>query len=380
MLFTNNLLILEVSKVIARESAYEYDILRKDIFDILALLDNGVITSGKVVLIKPNLLRASPVEQAITTHPLIIRFVAEYVLEKGARPLVMDSPAIGKFSKIVKDTGLVDALKGLDITLEEFTASVRIDSHGSAKDVDDLQFKETELAQEALQADCIINLPKLKTHTQMGLTLAVKNLFGCVVGLRKPEWHLKIGENRDKFAELLISIYRRLRPTINILDGILALEGNGPGTGGIPRQLGVLIAANDAVDVDVAVCQMLDLHPEWLPTNRVAKRLGLIKDISIDGRIKKVKGFVLPNSTSLVFGPSFARKFIRQNLTSSPVSDKKLCKLCNECVNICPAKAITNNGKTLHFDYDKCIRCYCCSEVCPHSAIKVQRPLLRRFF
>ncbi|MBF0317141.1 MAG: DUF362 domain-containing protein [Nitrospirae bacterium] len=366
--------------MIARESSYEYKRLKNDIFDILSALDTGFIVAGKTVLIKPNLLRAAPVEQAITTHPLIVRAAVEYVLQKGARPLVMDSPGIGKFSRIIRETGLADALSGLEVTLAEFTDSVKIDFSLSGRTVDGLQVKVAELAREALEADCIINLPKLKTHMQMGMTLAVKNLFGCVVGLRKPQWHLNIGENSDHFAEGLISIYMMLRPSINILDGILAMEGDGPGTGGTPRQLGVLMGANDALEIDVTVCRMLGLQPDWLPTNKVARKLGIIGDINVDGTITQINDFVMPSTTSLVFGPSLTRNIVRQNLTSRPAGNKKLCKLCNECVNICPAKAITNDGKSLHFDYEKCIRCYCCSEACPHGAIEVQRPLLSRLF
>ncbi|MBF0536861.1 MAG: DUF362 domain-containing protein [Nitrospirae bacterium] len=371
-------------KAIVRESSYEYERLRKDVFDILVALDTGVITANKVVLIKPNLLRAATVEQAITTHPLIVRAVVEYVLQMGARPLVMDSSCFGKFSRIVRETGLVDALSGLDVTLAKFTDSVKINSILPGIAVDGLQVKETELAREAIEADCIINLPKLKTHIQMGMTLAVKNLFGCVVGWRKPQWHIKIGQDRDQFAALLLSIYRTLRPSINIIDGILAMEGDGPGTGGRPRQLGVLVGANDALAIDVAVCQMLDLQPDELPTNKVARKLGMIGEVSVDGKLTKVKDFAMPSTirkiSDLAFIPSSTMNFVRQNLTSRPASKKKLCKLCNECVNICPAKAITNDGKSLHFDYEKCIRCYCCSEACPHGAIEAQKPLLRRFF
>ncbi|MBF0608771.1 MAG: DUF362 domain-containing protein [Candidatus Magnetobacterium sp. LHC-1] len=366
-------------KAIVRESSYESKRLIRDVSDMLAILDTGIISPGKVVLIKPNLLRAATVQQAITTHPLIVRAVVEYVLQKRARPLVMDSPGVGNFNRIIRQTGLADALSGLDVTIAEFTDSVRVNSTPKGRAVDAMPIKVTELAREALEADCIINLPKLKTHVQMGMTLAVKNLFGCVVGLRKPQWHLTTGQRVDQFAQLLLSIYVMLRPSINILDGILAMEGDGPGTGGRPRQLGVLMGSPDALAIDATVCQMLGVTTDWLSTNKVARDLGMLKDVTIDGTLTKVRDFVMPGTTtSLVFGPSLTRNVVRQNLTSRPASSKKLCKLCNECVNICPAKAITNDGKSLHFDYEKCIRCYCCSEACPHGAIEVQRPLLSR--
>ena len=357
-------------KVIVKESAYEPGQLNKDVCEMMAALDNGRLLPGMRVLIKPNLLTSAPAEKAITTHPLIVRAVAGYLLSKGCHPIVSDSPALGKFEKVIKECGLIDALSGLDVPCRELKESRRIRTES--------KFRNIEIAGEVLDADAVINLPKLKTHTQMGLTLAVKNLFGTIVGLRKPDWHIKIGNNREHFAELLATIYRAIKPAINIMDGILALEGDGPGSGGTPRHLGVLLASDDALSLDLAVCDMLDIDPMSIMTNKVADALGLAKGYAVEGEIKKVAGFRFPATTDIVFGPSIAKKFIRHNLASRPSSAKDICKLCNECVKICPAKAIANDTKKLVFDYDKCIRCYCCLEICPHGAIKVNQPLLNK--
>ena len=216
-----------------------------------------------------------------------------------------------------------------------------------------------------------MNLAKLKTHSQMLLTLTVKNLFGCIIGYRKPEWHMRAGIDRQTFARLLVQIGRTLRPTFNILDGILALEGQGPGRGGVPKPLGVLMAGRDPFAVDLAVCRMLDLDPQQMPVLKAAAETdGLLIEPKIDGTLPEIRGFCLPRQTSLVFGPRFLHGFIRRQLLQRPVCDGVLCQMCGECSKICPAGAITPKGTLLQFDYDRCIRCYCCIEICPSGALR----------
>ncbi|MEO5360998.1 MAG: DUF362 domain-containing protein [Nitrospirota bacterium] len=367
-------------QVFVKESAYDYAILKKAIFDMIAAIEDSStvrITAGSRVLIKPNMLAAAHPDMALTTHPMIVKAVVEYVLEKGAHPQVSDSHAtFSKFSKVIEDCGIAAALNALPVQIKELTESKRVlSTRGGMNFTPDSRFNTLELAQVALAADIIINLPKLKTHTQMGLTLAVKNLFGCVVGKRKPQWHFNLGENTELFANLLVTIYGVLRPEINIIDGILSMEGNGPGTSGIPRHLGVIMGSANAVALDMAICRMLGLGEMSLATNKAAHDMGLACEFTISGEMKSVENFIVPTMSSIVFGPPFAKKFLRNNLTSHPKNIEGACKLCNECVKICPAQAIENNLRRLHFDYDKCIRCYCCIEVCPHKAIEVYQPL-----
>ncbi len=353
--------------VIAKKSSYDYRKLKEDVYEILERLDGGVIYRGVQVLIKPNLLASAKPEKAVTTHPLLVKAVTEYVLEKGGCPTVSDSPPLGRFRKIVKETGLEEALKGMAVTVKEFEFPVAISSNYG--------FSNIELSKEAVEAEVIINLPKLKTHSQMGLTLAVKNLFGTIVGTEKAAWHYKIGENKGSFAELLVAIYKKLSPPINIIDGILAMEGNGPGSGGTPKYMGALIGSDNAVSLDRYVCETIGIAPFSLATNKAAQKLGLTEEYQVIGEVGKVRDFKMPRTSSLLFGPEFARKFLRHTLTSRPSSEKDLCRLCNECIKICPAGAIEMKKRTLDFDYDQCIRCYCCLEVCPHSAINIYTPL-----
>lgn len=356
--------------VVVKKSSYEYGPLRRYVFDILARIDGGLVKKNARVLVKPNLLSASKPEQAVTTHPLLVRAACEYALEKGAEVIVGDSPPLGSFEKIVKTTGLEDALKGMPVTVKE-ASSPKKTKTGE-------KFRDVELSEDALEADAIINLPKLKTHSQMALTLAVKNFYGCVVGKSKGEWHFRVGENKELFAELLLSIYKALPQSISLLDGIMALEGDGPGTGGRPRHLGVLLGSRSAPALDEAVCRMLGLEPSALPTCKVARGLDLTEAYTLEGDLPEFRDFAIPREERLVFGPGFLKGFLRRHLTIRPQCEDEACRLCAECVTMCPAGALDLDKRKLSFDYDRCIRCYCCLEVCPHGALKRRKPLLRR--
>jgi len=360
-----------MSHVIVRQTTYESHTLRPLIFEMMEAMGGAEIHGGSRVLIKPNLLAPATPRQAILTHPAIVRLVVEYALAKGARPLVADSPAIGSFDMILRMSGIRDALKGLDCECRPFQNSVLVDIGRP--------FGEIAIAEEAVQADVIVNLAKLKTHSQMLLTLTVKNLFGCIIGYRKPEWHMRAGTDRQTFARLLVLIGRTLKPSFNILDGILTLEGQGPGRGGIPKLLGVLMAGRDPFAVDLTVCRMLDLDPGQVPVLKAAAETdGLLTEPEIDGTLPEIRGFCLPRLTSPVFGPRFLHGFIRRQLLQRPVCDGVLCQMCGECGKICPAGAITPKETLLHFDYERCIRCYCCIEVCPFGALRSAETLAGR--
>jgi uncharacterized protein (DUF362 family)/Pyruvate/2-oxoacid:ferredoxin oxidoreductase delta subunit len=361
-----------MSKVIVKEAAYHYETLKPLIFEIMDALGGNEIRQKSRVLIKPNLLAAAEPGDAVISHFMLVKAVAEYVLEKGAVPLVSDSPALGSFDKILKVSGIRDALAGLNVECREFRESLSIDVGPP--------FGVIELARDAVEAEMIISLPKLKTHAQMLLTLGVKNMFGCVVGFRKPEWHMKMGVNRDMFARLLVRIYERLKPSVTILDGILAMEGEGPGKRGIPRRLDLIIAGRNAFAIDAAVCRMFGLKPDMLPTLKAARELGVFDGIpEIEGTLPEIGNFKLPAASPLIFGPRIMHGFARRHFLKRPVCEQSVCLMCGKCWEFCPAGAIENNdGETLSFDYDRCIRCFCCMEVCPHGVVHLAEPLAAR--
>ena len=351
-----------MTKVILKKSTYDYDIVKRAFFEIMDAMGGVEIKTLDRVLIKPNLLLPARPDEAVLTHPMLVKAAVEYVLEMGARPQVSDSPAMGSFEKIIRVSGIGDALAGLRCACRPFQNSLKIDVGEP--------FHQIEIAEEAIRADAVINLPKLKSHSQMLLTLGVKNIFGCVVGYKKAEWHMKAGIDRAIFAKLLVQIYQKVRPSFTVLDGILAMEGEGPGKSGVPRQLGILMGSRDALAVDHVVCMMLGLESDRLPTLKVAATMGLMEtDVQIDGNLPSVHDFRLPRMGPLIFGPRMLHGFMRRHLLERPVADDVACRTCSECWKICPAGAIAPHGKVLHFNYDRCIRCFCCIEVCPSGAI-----------
>lgn len=358
--------------VVAERSEYDYSILKPQIFGMLERFAGDSIKKGGRVVIKPNLLAPAPPDRAVLTHPLIVKAAVEYVLGKGAKPRISDSHAMGTFEKVLHTGGFLKVLEGLDVELSEFKESVLADIGEP--------FGMIEIARDPLDADVVINLPKLKTHSQMLLTLAVKNLFGCVVGLRKPEWHFRTGIDRYMFASLLVGICNKINPTVTILDGILAMEGQGPGKGGNPRHLGILLGSDSAFAVDMTVCRMLGMDPLRLLTNRVAVEKGFFDNIDVIGDLPLIEDFRLPDMTPLVFGPARFQGFIRRHLLQRPDADLNRCKACGECWKYCPAKAISHDNKGISFDYDNCIRCYCCIEVCPHAALRTRETVAGKIF
>jgi len=353
--------------VIIRNAAYD-NALTATFAGILDALGGRDIPRGSRVLVKPNLLSPARPEEAVLTHFSLVRAAVEYVLERGARPLVADSPAIGAFTRILKEGGLREALKDLPVECRPFEESVAVDVGPP--------FGSIEIAREAVEADVILNLPKLKTHNAMLLTLGVKNLFGCIVGLRKPEWHLRAGVDREAFARLLVQLYQAIQPALTIVDGILAMEGQGPGKNGTPRRLDILVGSRSGIETDRAICRMLGMEPDMLLTNEAAAKMGLAsKEVYINGDFHIIHDFKLPVLGPVTFGPRLLQRVIRKHLIQRPVGDEALCKNCAECRQYCPVQAISFKRGRMIFDYDRCIRCYCCAEICPYGAVRAVETL-----
>lgn len=342
--------------------------LRKSI-DLIGGIDY-FIKPGNKVLLKPNLLYGKPPDKAVTTHPSIVKAMIILVREVGGIPIIGDSPSFGSTIKTAEKAGIKKIADELNCPIIEFNRPVTV-SNKIGK-----IFRQFEIDQSILEADVIINLPKLKSHTQMLLTLGVKNLFGCIPGKRKPIMHLKAGDNPNVFAEILIDLYRLINPSLTIIDGIIGMEGDGPNSGN-PIPIGLILASPNAVSLDQVVCDILGIPRESLMTNRVALEQGIGKEyIELLGeRLDdiKIKGFKFPKLTRPDWNlPYFISKPLKNLLTSKPKVDKALCKACNQCVEICPPGAIKREENGLVFDYDKCIRCFCCQEVCPEGAVKIE--------
>jgi len=336
------------------------------------------IPKGSRVLLKPNLLSAREPDRAVTTHPLMVRAVAERVMEAGGRPFIADSPSIASARRVAAKSGILEVARNLGIELKEFSGGIPVMTERRAP------FAEYMIAPEAMETDIIINLPKIKTHQQMVLTLGVKNMFGCMPGKLKAQWHFRAGADQEAFAALLLDIYHLVGPTLTIMDGIVGMEGNGPNTG-TPRRLGWLLAATDCVALDVLISALLGLQEE-LPTTTVAKKRGIgvsrldnIEVVGASWREEVLSDFAFPPLTEIDFPlPAYLKRFLKKSITTYPGVQKDQCVLCMECTEVCPVGAAASNQGEVRIDLDRCIRCYCCQETCPEGAIYLKKGWLQK--
>jgi uncharacterized protein (DUF362 family)/Pyruvate/2-oxoacid:ferredoxin oxidoreductase delta subunit len=337
---------------------------------------SAFVKPGQQVLLKPNLLGAAPPAKCHTTHPALVKAVGRLIQKAGGGLIIGDSPAIDPFKKVARVTGLGAAAAELGVPLVELKQPTAVSTpEGSV-------FASLEIAKQALDAEVVINLPKLKTHGQMLMTLGVKNLFGTIVAQRKAEWHHMTGLDRELFASLLLDIHNLVNPALTILDGVWGMEGNGP-SNGPPRNYGLIAASPSALYMDLAVCRTLGIPLKRLPIYRAAVKRGLVQeDLSglelygNDPAVFHAPGLDIPKLDTMHILPAWTDSFTRRYMISKPVQKPGQCEGCLKCQRICPAGCIEFEGKKARFDYEACIRCYCCQEVCPQDAIGFKKGLI----
>ncbi len=350
------------------------------------------VKPGQKVLLKPNLLRKARPEEAITTHPELVKATVKLVQRAGGKAIIGDSPGAAlPHSRNV----LIKLYRacGMEQVAEETGAELALDtSHRLVPCPKGRTVKGIEIIQPAVDADVIINLPKFKTHVYTRLTGAVKNLFGLVPGLIKPAYHAKL-EDELRFSSMLVDLLELFTPDLSIVDGVWGMEGDGPANA--PRRdMGLLIAGKNAPAVDVVLGRIMGIDPLSVSTTRQSLERGLLEsdlsDVEILG--EPLIGVVqegMPVPDSVASGISFARlpfwlkpalPVAKRLLTTRPRIDRKICVACGECVRVCPVEAIGQSGGRLAIAYSRCIRCYCCHETCPRGAIKLVKPLFQRIF
>jgi len=209
---------------------------------------------GHKVLLKPNLVSASRPDGLAVTHPQVLRAVAEWFIDHGAVVSVGDSPAFGSPSFVMAQCGITKALTGLPVKFPKFDRPKKTRTAGQIL---------ISLADEVFQHDLLINLPKLKAHDQMRVTMAVKNYFGVVVAWRKAMAHMRYGDN-GRFVRLLVDLLDLLPEGLSLIDGIMAMHRHGP-MNGDPYPVGVLGASLNPVALDSAMLAIIGLPPELSP-------------------------------------------------------------------------------------------------------------------
>ncbi|KUG03730.1 iron-sulfur cluster-binding protein [hydrocarbon metagenome] len=338
------------------------------------------IQSGEKILLKPNLLAPAPPEECVTTHPSVFKAVGEILMVRGVRISYGDSPAMSSPINTARKSGIYQAGQELGIEMADFNEGIKV-SFPEGK-----QHKSFILARGVVESDGIISIAKMKTHGLTRLTGAVKNQFGCIPGVLKGEFHAKLPE-LDDFATMLVDLNLLLKPRLYIMDGIIAMEGNGP-RGGKPREMNVLMFSADPVALDATMCRMLGVKPDDVPTIRIGQKNGLgqyeEESVTLVGdplRAFQVSDFSVARSG---LASSIKSTRLRNIIVPRPDIKKDKCIRCGICVDMCPVdpKAVDweNNEKEKPpvYNYDLCIRCYCCQETCPEGAIEIVTPPLGR--
>lgn len=251
-----------------RASSYELQELRQSLLKLLEPLGGieAIVKPGDRVLLKPNFLTASRPQNECVTRKELVYCVAELVQAAGGKPFLGDSPAFGSAKGVAKANGYLELIAALNLPIVEF--------HGQRYETVSEEFNHLRLCKEAMDADVVINLPKVKSHVQLTMTMGVKNLFGCVPGKMKAWWHMEAGKDSARFGEMLVETARAINPNLTIIDGIIAHEGNGP-SNGEPRHLGILGAATNVFAIDSSMLAILQVDPATVPTAAACQRLGL---------------------------------------------------------------------------------------------------------
>lgn len=373
-------------------SAYTCSIVPCDSYgESAAALDTAIsaidgldfVMPGMRVVIKVNLVAPLKPEAAATTHPALVTALTKMLKERGAEVIIGDSPG-GFFTAAALSanyavTGMTEAEKA-GAKLNKNTAFHTAHIEGRA-------MHELTYTDYLDDCDAIIDFAKLKSHGMVGMSAAVKNMYGVIPGLIKPETHYLYPDVND-FADMLVDINEHFKPKLTLIDAVMGMEGNGP-TMGTPRKIGAVIAARSPYEADAVAARLIGLDENGVPTIEAAKRRGLcsgdIADIALFGDVDR---FALcdfrtvPRKSISFYKGTLLGKFLESALVQKPMPKKKKCVACKKCMNLCPAKAITmvTRGKYTYpsIDRKKCIRCFCCQEFCPKAAMVVHRsPIVR---
>ena len=355
----------------------------EELFTALGVWDE--IQPGMTVVIKPNLVMSSKPEAAIATHPALVAAVGKCVQKAGGQVLIVESPG-GPYTPaamkaVFRGCGYTDMAKECGFTLYTECKSREVSLPGAKR------CRQLSVVEPFLTRDYLIDLCKLKTHSMVGFSGAVKNLFGTVPGLQKPELHCRFPE-KQPFSEMLVDLCDFLKPDLCIVDGILAMEGNGP-TGGRPRQLGVLGASKSPYALDVCAATMVGIQPESVLMLQDAHQRGLGPIAPEECQLVKEQiapltqpDFLKAEASSTDFIdrlPKGLRPLAKKVATPRPKIREKECVGCGKCAESCPQHTIRIRDGKAKIDYKNCIRCFCCHEMCPKHVIDIRRWSLLHF-
>lgn len=373
--------------VLIRCENYDYLEVKSAIQRGIALLGGpeSFVKPNEKILLKPNWLAAEPPEKCITTHPMVFKAICEVLQSTGVNLAYGDSPGFQSPKLADQKTGFAAVAAELKIPLADFHTGQEVFF------AEGVQNKKFTIANGVLESDGLVSLPKLKTHGFLKLTGCIKNQLGCVPGALKAEFHVKI-PNAEHFAKMLVDLNLYLKPRLYVMDGIMAMEGNGP-RGGKPKKMNILLFSTDPVALDATVCRIINVNPEYSYTIRFGKEagLGVYDSSAIELLGDPIENFIdstfdVERQSIKPYKPGGAIQFLKNRLVPKPSIIHSKCVKCGICNQVCPVnpKAIewlaADQKVPPTYKYERCIRCYCCQELCPESAIVLKVPFIRRFF
>jgi len=326
--------------------------------------------AGKRVLIKPNVLRVAAPDEGIVTHPAVLRAVVERVAaEAPVEIIVGDNPGLfnyGANEESFEETGLMDAAKGYYQNIGN--DSVKMDFNPE-------YMASVSVSRAVMEADVVISLPKFKTHGLTVITGAIKNSYGILPGAQKARLHQAAG-SPERFHEVVVDVFKLRVPDLFIVDAVLGMEGNGPASPEL-RDIGKILASDNAVALDSVIAQMMGLDPERLSFFRKARADGLgdyaPDTIDIIGKLDRIPDFKLPPlGGEAILGNTDIQEMMSQRARLKPEVYADWCTGCGTCVDQCPVGALSMNADALPVADDTCITCFCCQEICPEKAISLR--------
>lgn len=336
--------------------------------------------SGSRILLKPNLLAYRRKDDLACVHRTLLLETIRAFRDAGAGVTVMENPAVQTAEAVIRAMGLEEELRRMEVKVASFR---KFEKWEGCRD--ERVFHNLEVAREFEEFDAVCNLAKAKTHGMMTLTLCVKNLFGLIRGSDRMAWHLNVGRNFSLFADMLLDIYRTVRPAFNLVDAVLCMEGNGPGSG-TPAERNRIFGGNDALCVDSFLAPLLTGGKKDLLILENARKRNLLPEFEFVGEV--VKDFLpleLPPEPGLlcewgVFLPPGLKKYLREWVVARPVVDSSSCIGCGLCAKLCPPQSLKIFDGKAQFNYPECIRCFCCQEHCPKGAITIRKSFLYDLF